>query len=414
MHPITFFVAILPFLPALNIIEGFDISLVRVLALGWFSIWFIKRALRRETIFPSSAAPVAISALVFLALLSGIWAIAPEFALRKAFYLATLLPIAWVGATLTPKEKEAALRGLRIGATAAATFALVVFSGQFIFGPAIIEKGIIALAPFFFGSEAAGAVTAFPSWYVAINNGDILRSFLPFPNPHTAVLFWGFGLATTLAYRNIGQSFILGAALLTTFSRGGFVVLGVTLIAWMFLRRKEEREIRREMGGRRIKNTVRIFIGVVFVALLVPEIIERASAIFIAGEGSISGRLLLWKDAIFVGRTAPIFGVGIGGLAAALDPLAGYRIPTNAHSMYLEFFSELGLIGVGLFLWALMAALKGFFRRQKQRFGQAGLLCLVVYIVHAVFETNIYSPVNLFILMLLIGMSVSWREEQTT
>jgi O-antigen ligase len=131
-------------------------------------------------------------------------------------------------------------------------------------------------------------------------------------------------------------------------------------------------------------------------------------------EGSLTGRLGLWADTARIAAAAPLLGIGFGGLAGALEPLAGYRVPTNAHSTYLELLAETGVLGTTLFLAVLGTAV--FFAIRQWRSGSvlqgAVAIAVLTFAVHGIFETNIFGVETTIILFALLALAAS-RKGQT-
>jgi O-antigen ligase len=88
------------------------------------------------------------------------------------------------------------------------------------------------------------------------------------------------------------------------------------------------------------------------------------------------GRTELWRTAWHEGRDHPLAGGGAGSwpraYAAETHSLAG---PANAHSLYLETFAELGVVGLALVLGFVATALAGT-RRQPAAFAVVAAFAL--------------------------------------
>ena len=458
MRIVLILLAALPFLPALNVAPGADVASARVLVLVLFSVWFVRRTVRREPVIPTRPEVLLISGLVIFAGLSMLWAAEAAFAFRKAVYFFSLLPVVWMVSALSPAQTKKLLTATALGSVLSAGVGVAVFLLQFVV-PAkrVVEAVMTTLGPWLFGASSAGAIEQFPSWYVAIGGESLLRAFLPFPNPHTAALFWGIGLALLLASRAADQQpttnpstqlrvnnqrwaarsnlkaprgwtstpppssllwwrgvaiGVLIIALLATFSRGAYVMLAALTVAYGVWIIKHRLWGLRPLASRLRKakisagRYVALLAFLALLAVMLPLVVDRGITTLDPLEKSASGRLALWSDALAVAREAPLFGVGLGGYAAALNPLAVYRVPTNAHSTYLEILAELGIVGLVVLLAALVTA---FLSAAKNGNG-AIVLALTAFSVHAVFETNLYHPANLIALLLLIGVAgTTWK-----
>jgi len=139
-------------------------------------------------------------------------------------------------------------------------------------------------------------------------------------------------------------------------SRTGYAILAALALLFAFQR----------YGGRGLLG------GIVMVALLgalayaaVPRFaskIDQTRTELIAfdqGEpgGSAGSRLGDWRQSLAVVGAAPVFGHGTGGFPPAFAELSGEaRPPAHPHNEYLMIASQLGVVGLGVFLWLLWCA----------------------------------------------------------
>lgn len=411
------FFSALPFLPALPLGAGASPSLVRIGALVIGGVWVVRGLASGRVRVPVSP-PFLFGALFLLWIaLSLLWAPEKTFALRKALYFFSLAPLALVAATRTKHVRTRLLSAFAKGAVASAAVGAFFFLAQFIFGAeAVAEAVTAAIGPVLWGAGAAEAVASFPSFFVGREGGGVLlRAFLPFPNPHTAVLFWGMGLAVAVARarhevdqatrrRWRGGAALLGLALLASFSRGAYAVLLVWGLVAAGLAVKKAGGIPLARVGKRV---VAGGAAAALMLFLFPSFLSRLFATVDVLEGSAAARLSLWAESIRVFAGSLGLGVGLGNFAFAHDMFAAYRTPINAHSLYLEFLAEVGALGLVLFVAALGIALLGAWRVQRSALQDAVFLALLFFALHAVFETNIYYPANAAALMLFFGIAAS-------
>lgn len=188
------------------------------------------------------------------------------------------------------------------------------------------------------------------------------------PNQLAAVLvpalaFATFGLA---AVRSALGRWILACAaalialaLFMTESRGGLVALGVTLLAVLLL-----------SGPLRPQALAVVFVvaaaGVAYYTLVAPpESLQRVTQ-FAAGGGT--GRTDLWSIGLEMYGDHPAFGVGAGNFRVVEPSYAAETTnvsrvefildtPKGAHNTYLHVLTELGAVGLLLFLTLIGGAL---------------------------------------------------------
>lgn len=126
--------------------------------------------------------------------------------------------------------------------------------------------------------------------------------------------------------------------------------------------------------------------------------------------GTLSGRTALWDQLLRFAAERPVLGYGVGGFWTPRRVQAVYaaqRWPAaDAHSTYIEQLLDLGLVGLGLFLFVLAAALGRAARSARTAGGPAAfMLCMIAYYVLAgLVETLQPAPSFIaFVLFWVIG-----------
>lgn len=115
-------------------------------------------------------------------------------------------------------------------------------------------------------------------------------------------------------------------------------------------------------------------------------------------ETTWAGRLDIWRGGIALFREAPVLGVGAGNFAIVGPTVSGMpRRPSAAgpgpvaHNVFLGLAAELGTIGLGIFLWFLLAAVTRARALAAGRSPKAGAMLLALSACA------------------LIGLSLSWE-----
>jgi probable O-glycosylation ligase (exosortase A-associated) len=148
-------------------------------------------------------------------------------------------------------------------------------------------------------------------------------------------------------------------AVVGTYSRGGFVAMSCTVLAYILLQRK------------RMAAMTGLAVVVVLAALFVPvpeEYVERINTIRTydeIGEDSAMSRPHFWRVGISMGLAHPL-GVGIRQYEQAYDDFdfshGRYGHRRSVHSSHVQVFAELGIFGalvwVGLFAYAIFVCLR--------------------------------------------------------
>jgi O-antigen ligase len=179
---------------------------------------------------------------------------------------------------------------------------------------------------------------------------------------------------------------ILGVFL--SFSRAGYLAISVLFITSIILLKPFKRNF-----------LILLTSSLIFLAF-VGIFHQRFLSSFDLQEGSVSGRIEMLEKSWQVLKDNPLKGVGIGNLPAVLDNNDDYRKPVYAHNLFLDFASELGIIGLMLLSATVLAPLSEIFKKPGLK-RKIIALAVLVLLVHAMFETPFYS-VRVFPLILII------------
>lgn len=255
--------------------------------------------------------------------------------LQTAILVLLLIPIVYTGVT---KERD-------VKAIAAA----------FVFGATVAAGYGVATSPTITGG-AAEASEQLNRVAGTVGDPNVLASIL------LAGTFLAVALAATQKRSPALRLTLIGCALLCllgvilTFSRGGLIALGAAMLVTPFLVRRRAAAI----GG-----MVLVVIGIIaFVVAFAPA---DAKDRLTKNDGG-SGRTDIWRIGWRMVDANPIAGVGVGnfqntsvhyqiapGAARVRTDLADH--PSVAHNSYLELLAEGGIVGLGLFLGVVGAAL---------------------------------------------------------
>lgn len=97
-----------------------------------------------------------------------------------------------------------------------------------------------------------------------------------------------------------------------------------------------------------------------------------------AAHGTAGGRTQIWRAGLDVFARHPTVGVGAGGFSDSVNPELGFG--AASHNVLLSVATELGVIGLFLFVGAFAAALRGVLRRAGDQAG-LGLTLLASWFV---------------------------------
>jgi putative inorganic carbon (HCO3(-)) transporter len=214
---------------------------------------------------------------------------------------------------------------------------------------------------------------------------------------------WAYGLAVT----------VMAAAILLTYSRGAWL-LGVPA-ALLFLA---------AMRGRR---TLAFAVGgLLLVALVVLVVVGpgRLTSLLDTSEGTTFFRLQLWQSSWAMVRDHPLLGVGLDNFLYFYR--SHYVLPTaweefnlsHPHNLVLDFWLRLGLMGVVVMAWLLVAFFQRTWRAYRRlpdgsdRLLHLGLMAgMVNFVVHGLVD-NAFFLVDLafvFVLMLALAQLLTYQ-----
>lgn len=231
-------------------------------------------------------------------------------------------------------------------------------------------------------------------------------SFLPLPRA-------GLTLRNTLC---VCFFLILAAATLVaimfTFSKMGFVstmgsllvMSAIAVCAWFS----------------RMKRWVALG---VLMALIIPLVLLLPSNELMSAFGGINsdptaeGRIPIARDTLHLIRAYPVFGSGLGTYFPAFMRYETYGVNLawlSSHDDYLDFASELGILGLLILAIAvgatLACAVRSVFRGSTRESRLVGLACVGSFsaiLIHGVADFNMHIPVNAMLFAWIAGIAVA-------
>jgi len=229
----------------------------------------------------------------------------------------------------------------------------------------------------------------------------------------------------------------MSGSLLLTFTRGSYLALGISLI-FMFLLFIICR------GKAFIRENRKIFILILLAIILavflfaipnplnkpgtyISKIKARTSITALKKEFTSGRRVAIWKFTAMMIKDHPILGSGVGtfkyntlGYQAEFFKQGGnrslypYGIAFNTHNEYLEVWAELGIIGLGIFLWIVIGyfyyGLK-FLKKTKNNYKQGAVIGLMgavmAVLVDGIFGFPLHLPATAILFWLFLGLTVA-------
>lgn len=412
-------ILILPFQFALNLGDNADLVITRILIPVIVLLW-LGRGLAKKRIWIPNIAETWLLAAFFIVLAFSVFLGENSGrGFRKLVYFLTFLPLFWVAADIFQKEKFRlmTLRAVIVSGSLAAAFGVFQFVLQFMIGLDAELKYIRAYSPYFLGQSFGKLVENNPSWLVNVSGKTWLRTFGFFSDPHAFSFFVSLCFFVALGYlfferggsfrifAGIGAAAMLLAVFLS-FSRGGYlgIITGLILFSAIILHRT---------GW--LMNALAVFalFAVTIFIFNFGAISQRFISIFNLKEGSNAERIKNWKEAVEIIKDHPLIGVGLGSYAATIEPTVGERSSIYAHNIFLDIAAETGILnGLIFLLLFLISIFHGLKSSSAIGFGIAS--SLVYFLVHGIFETPLYSPQVLTILLIILALGVDKLKTQNS
>ncbi len=199
---------------------------------------------------------------------------------------------------------------------------------------------------------------------------------------------------------------LVAAALLLTYSRGAWLV-GVPA-SLLFLA---------AMRGRRAFAVAVGLLAVAAVAVLLVAGGGRLASLLDASAGTTFFRVQLWQSSVAMVRDHPLLGVGLDNFLYQYR--SHYVLPTaweefnlsHPHNLVLDFWLRVGLLGVGLLVWQLVAFFRCGWRAYRRlpegwnRLLVLGLLAgMVNFVAHGLVDNAFFLVDLAFVFVLMLAL----------
>jgi len=408
-------IAYLPFQIALNPRPGIDLASLRLFIVLFSGFWLVRASINKSwpnRVYFKNLQSLALLFFLGLAFFSLIGAENSVWGLRKIVFFLSVFPLFFLVLVSVNNwlQTRKAILLLTSGGLVIALIGLGQFLAQFIFGlEKVYQFWAVNVVPLFAGFNLGAMILAYPSWLVNLGGQTVLRAFSLFSDPHIFSFYLGLLLPLSFVlYLKERKPFLLFnstflfIALLFTFTRGAYLAVIVSFLALAVLIWKHLQERKAALG-----------LALALLIFLVPgtPIANRFYSSFDLNDGSNQGRLEMWQQAGQSGLKNLWQGIGLGNYSLLVEPDLDYRNPATAHNLYLDIFSEMGLFALIIWLVLILGTLVQLVRRltrfrQAEKYLSLALIGSLVYLtVHSFFETAIYSPIILAILMIILSLS---------
>jgi O-antigen ligase/Tfp pilus assembly protein PilF len=283
--------------------------------------------------------------------------------------------------------------------------------------------------PFWIGNYGRGKV------FGLFGNAGYFAEYLMLPLPITISLFL-VSKNKTLKILLLMGILTMASSIALTFTRTPYLSLVISFIFMLLL-------FVISQGKRLFKENIKIFI-VIFIAIVlivslfviptslnekgtvISKIKKRTSISNIGNEFSTGRRTAIWKYTMLMIKDHPWFGAGIGTFkynslryqAKFFDQednraLYPYGAADKTHNEYLQLGAELGIIGLIIFIWIMLAyfnyGLK-ILKREKDRYKQGMIIGLMgsvtAFLVDSIFWFPLHHSFTSFLFWLCLGLLI--------
>jgi O-antigen ligase len=206
---------------------------------------------------------------------------------------------------------------------------------------------------------------------------------------------------------------VMAVAVVFSQSRSGIFLLVFTFFLFfeltiLYFGRMRERQ-------KWIKDFLKVsFLVITIIALLVgmESVIER----FALDDLLHEGRPVVWGKVVSIIGDYPLFGTGLGTFASifpAYDESGGSARYSHAHNDYLEYLSEIGIVGLVMFFGGIVFLITTSFliwrvRRHPEVKGLAlgGMIGIVAILIHSITDFNLHIPANMVLFTVVLSLTV--------
>ena len=210
--------------------------------------------------------------------------------------------------------------------------------------------------------------------------------------------------------------------LLLTQTRSAWIALIVSLV-FLFLLIHKTKAMRFSPRNRLI---LAIILSVICITVIFNQgmIRDRITELW-NPYGSAFIRMHIWQAELSMIGTYPLFGSGLGTFQIVFP---GFRYPgflsevpignlLHVHSEYIEILAEMGIVGLGLFLWFVIGLLRRALRFLKtgreERLVVIGLVFgVVAVLIDALFSASLRWTGPAFVFWLLIGLTAAMTKSK--
>ncbi len=123
------------------------------------------------------------------------------------------------------------------------------------------------------------------------------------------------------------------------------------------------------------------------------------------GESEVSNRIFWWLGALRMIQDRPLTGVGTGCFGDVyLKYKTGELNSLYAHNYFLQMGAEVGLLGLGAFVWMLVIFFRQVIKKLKSPLYIGFLSSISAILIFSLIDYNLCIPVNSILFWAILGM----------
>jgi len=165
-----------------------------------------------------------------------------------------------------------------------------------------------------------------------------------------------------------------------------------------------------------IKNFLKVaFLIIIFIALYIG--IENTIERFALNKLLTAGRPIFWANTVKIFSSYPLFGTGLGTFPSLYpDMESGGQIVRlyHAHNDYLEYLTELGIVGMIFLLGGILyMAINSFLIWRTRRhpeikgLGLGGIIAVICMLLHSLTDFNLHIPANMLLFSIVLSLTTA-------
>lgn len=357
---------------------------------------------------------IAVTAVAFIV---ETWRARAQLTWRTPFTIATVMFIlAGTISVFTAPSRVAALGLYRAYIIEPIIFAFILMHAVTSARRAVVVLGGLAIA---------GIAVCVPNSVIVLqalltHTYDVIQTppVVIYTTANALALFIGplIAIASALAlhardrYIRVGSIVFLLVAvpgMVLSFSRGGYLAMAAVVVGLALSHRRRVWLLAGAAGA-----------GIL--VALIPPVFHRIAVEFQNTNGTTffgrAGRIELWTATLKMLREHPLFGAGLSGFADRIGPFWNADHPErfiDPHNIVLNFWVEMGVVGMIAFAWIMVAAFRVTWRGWREASGEwrtielALLLALVAVVVHGLVDVPYFKNDLSLLFWTTIGLALA-------